>query len=113
MKFIKNCQWIDGQEYKKRILIDKLDKKIDLIEDVIVRSKGEIPIHEHDSTDEIFYVTDNSAVIIIEEKKYKINPGDMICVDRKEKHGFLNESDKPFKMIVFKLDHVKGDSYLK
>ncbi|MEJ2268031.1 MAG: cupin domain-containing protein, partial [Nanoarchaeota archaeon] len=87
--------------------------KINLIEDVIVVPKGEIPCHAHEFTDEIFYIIDNSAIMIVNNQEFEVNPGNMIYVDKKESHGFRNESDKEFKMIVFKINFQKGDSYLK
>ncbi len=113
MKIIKNKNWIPGKSYKKRILVEGLKSKINLIEDVIVESKGKIPIHSHNFTDEIFYITEGSATMIINEKEFEVNPGDMIYVDKEEEHGFRNESEKDFKMLCFKINFKKGDSYLK
>ena len=62
MKLIKDKEWESGRSYKKRILIENLKEKINLIEDVIIEAKGEIPSHSHESTDEILYITENSAI---------------------------------------------------
>jgi len=113
MKYIKNKNWILGKSYKKRILIEDLKGKINLIEDVIIEPKGIIPIHKHDFTDEIFYITGNSAIMIVGNREFRVKPGDFIYVEKNEKHGFKNDSNKEFKMIVFKINFKKGDSYLK
>jgi mannose-6-phosphate isomerase-like protein (cupin superfamily) len=113
MERINHNNWVKGKSYQKRILKDELKEKINLIEDIIVVPKGEIPCHAHDFTDEIFYIVDNSAIMIVGDEEFEVNPGDVICVDKKESHGFRNESDKEFKMIVFKINFQKGDSYLK
>ncbi|MCK4590082.1 MAG: cupin domain-containing protein [Nanoarchaeota archaeon] len=113
MKLVKDKNWISGKSYKKRILIEDLKEKINLIEDVIVESKGEIPIHSHKFTDEIFYIIENSAIMIVNEKEFEVKPGDMIYVDKNEEHGFRNESEKDFKMLCFKINFQEGDSYLK
>jgi len=113
MRIINHENWIKGKSYQKRILIEELKDKINLIEDVIIVPRGEIPCHSHDFTDEIFYITDNSAIMIVDGKEFKVNPGNMICIDRNESHGFRNETDKEFKMIMFKVNFQKGDSYLK
>ncbi|MCD4760462.1 hypothetical protein K8R42_01045, partial [bacterium] len=75
MQRITNNNWIKGKTYQKRILIEKLKKKINLIEDVIIAPKGEIPCHKHNFTDEIFYIINNSAIMIINNKKFKVKPG--------------------------------------
>ncbi len=113
MKLIRNQKWISGESYKKRILLDGLKGKINLIEDVIVKPSGVIPCHKHDFTDEIFYVTYNSAIMIVNGKEFEVYPGDMIYVSKNEEHGFRNESNEDFKMIVSKMNFKKGDSYLK
>lgn len=113
MKLIRNKKWIKGESYQKRILLNNLEGKINLIEDVIVKPNGIIPAHKHDYTDEIFYITANSATMVVNGEEFKVYPGDMIYVGRNEKHGFRNESEKEFKMIVSKMNFKKGDSYLK
>ncbi|MBN2100790.1 cupin domain-containing protein [Candidatus Dojkabacteria bacterium] len=113
MKVVRNKKWISGESYKKRILLDQIKGKINLIEDVVVEPRGVIPSHSHDFTDEIFYVTENSAIMIVNGKEFQVNPGDMIYVERDEEHGFRNDSDKEFKMIVSKVNYKDGDSYLK
>lgn len=113
MQKINHNNWIKGKSYQKRILIEDLKKKINLIEDIIVSPKGEIPCHSHEFTDEIFYITENSAIMIVNNEEYKVRPRDMIYVDKNESHGFRNESEKEFKMIVFKINFQKGDSLLK
>ena len=113
MERINHDHWIKGKNYQKRILIEELKEKINLIEDVIVVPRGKISCHSHDFTDEIFYVINNSAIMIVNNQEFEVNPGDMIYVDKNESHGFRNESDKEFKMIVFKINFQKGDSFLK
>jgi mannose-6-phosphate isomerase-like protein (cupin superfamily) len=113
MQRINHNNWVKGRSYQKRILIEELKEKINLIEDVIVVPKGEIPCHSHDFTDEIFYIISNSAIMIVDNEEFEVNPGDMIYVDKNENHGFRNESDKEFKIIVFKINFQKGDSLLK
>ena len=84
-----------------------------MIEDIIVEAKGEIPMHEHNLTDEIFYIIENSAIMIVDDQRFKVKEGDMIYVEKNEKHGFKNESNKELKIIVMKINFQKGDSYLK
>lgn len=113
MKINQNKTWIKGKSYQKRILADSLSGKINLIEDVVIRPHGIVPIHKHEFTDEIFYITENSAIMIVNDREFKVKPGDFIYVEKNENHGFNNQSDQKFKMIVFKINFKKGDSYLK
>lgn len=113
MRIIRHDNWVRGESYRKRILIDKLKDHISLIQDVVVEPHGEIPSHSHDFTDEIFYVTSGKASVVLENNEEDVVAGDMVIIDKKEKHGYKNDNDEPFNMIVFKLNFKKGDSYLK
>jgi len=113
MKINKNKDYILGKSYKKRILIEDLKEKVNLVEEAIVRSKGEVPIHSHKFTKELFYITENSAIMIVDNKEFKVSPGDVIYVDKEEEHGFRNKSEKEFKLLCLKINFKKGDSYLK
>ena len=113
MEIIRNKDWIKSKKYRKRILLDNFSKNINLIEDVIVEVNGNIPLHYHDFTDEIFYIVKNSAFMIIDDEKFKVIEGDMIYVNKNEKHGFENKNDSELKMLVLKINFQKSDSYLK
>ena len=82
MQKINHNNWIKGESYQKRILIEELKEKINLIEDVIVLPKGEIPCHSHEFTDEIFYMINNSAIMIVDNKEFRVKPGDMIYINK-------------------------------
>lgn len=87
IKKINHNNWIKGESYKKRILIENLKDKINLIEDVIIKPNGIIPCHSHDYTDEIFYITKNTATMIVNDEKFEVKAGDMIYVNKNENHG--------------------------
>jgi len=112
MQRIEHNDWIKGKSYQKRILIKDMKDKINLIEDIVIVPGGEIPCHSHEFTDEIFYIINNSAIMTVNDDEFEVNPGDMIYIRKNENHGFRNESGKEFKMIVFKINFQKGDSFL-
>lgn len=113
MKLIRHKNWIKGKDYQKRILLEELPGKVNLIQDVIIKPNNVIPPHKHDFTDEIFYITENSAVAVMNREEFEVFPGDVIYINRNEEHSFKNLSKKEFKMLVLKMNFKKGDSYLK
>lgn len=113
MESIKSNNWLEGKGYKKRILIENLKEKVNLIQDVIIPPHTIVSQHKHEYTDEIFYITENSAVMQVENKKFKVKAGDMILVNKQEIHGFENNSSKELKLFVLKINFRKGDLYLK
>ena len=105
-------EWILGINYKKRILLDKIQGKVNLIQEVIISPLGDIPLHKHKSTDEIFYIISGSPIIKIEDRKKELYPGDIITVEKEINHGFINESKNEVKLICLKINYRDGDSYL-
>ena len=113
MKINKKTSWIKGKSYRKRILLKGLKGDINLVEEAVIEPGGEVPVHQHKFTKEIFFVTANSATMTVEKKRIKVKAGDLIQVNKGEKHGFINKSKKEFRLIVFKINFQKGDSYLE
>lgn len=113
MKIIKNQNWIKGETYQKRILLSGFNKQINLVEDVIVPGNSNVPMHTHDFSDEIFYIVKNSALMIVEDKEFEVREGDIIYVDKNERHGFENKTDSELKILVMKVNFKEGDSHIK
>ena len=114
MKYLNGNEdkWIKGKSYQKRILLSNATKNLNIIEDVIVHPHGEVPVHAHDYASEIFYIVSGKAIMIVGNKEFEVKHRDTIFIDKKEPHGFRNESDEELKMYVLKIDYKKGDSYL-
>ena len=64
-------------------MLGNFDKQINLIEDAVIEVNGKIPVHNHEFTDEIFYITKNSAIMIVNEEEFNVQEGDMIYVEKK------------------------------
>ncbi len=112
MEHIRKSEWISGKNYKKNVLADNLGKTLNLIEDVIIDPKGEVPCHSHKFTDEIFFITKNKVIMNVNDISFEVKEGDLIFVDKNESHGFENPSNEIVKLVVLKLNHKNGDSYL-
>ena len=76
MKLIRHKNWIKGKDYQKRILLEELSGKVNLIQDVIVKPNSVIPPHKHDFTDEIFYITENSGIAFVNGEEFEVFPGE-------------------------------------
>ena len=113
MKKINHNNWIKGESYQKKVLIENLKDKINLIEEAIIVPQGEVPLHRHEQTDEIFYIVENSAMMTVGNQEFEVSPGEIIHVEKNEQHGFKNNSDQEFKLLVLKINFKTGDSYLK
>jgi len=108
----KKYKWIRGESYKKKIILEKLEDKINLVEEVIIEPLGNIPLHKHQFTSEIFYILEGDGVLKLKDKEVEIFRGDLIKIDKEELHAFRNKKNSLFRMFCFKINFREGDSYL-
>jgi len=108
----KKIKWISGKTYKKKILLEDIKDKINLIEDVIIKPLGEVPLHKHQYTKEVFYITEGKPIFRNTKKNIQLKEEELIFIDKEEAHGFINKTKRRVKLICFKINHRKGDSYL-
>jgi len=109
----KKYKWIRGKSYRKKVILEKLKNKINLVEEIMIEPLGDIPLHKHQFTNEIFYVLEGNGVLKLKDKEVKIFKGDLIKINKKELHAFRNKKDSPFRMFCFKINFKEGDSYLE
>jgi len=88
----KKIKWISGKTYKKKILLENIKEKISLIEDVIIKPFGEIPLHKHQYTKEFFYITEGKPIFKNTKKNIQLKEEELIFVDKEEIHGFINKT---------------------
>ena len=114
MKYFNNQEgkWVSGKSYKKKILLENIKDKVNIIQDVIIEPFGEIPPHKHRFTDEIFYITEGKPIFKTEKENIQLEPGDLIFIDKEENHSFINKSRQEARLICLKINYKEGDSYL-
>lgn len=108
----ENYKWIKGEGYKKKVILDRIKEKIDLVQDVIVEPSGDIPLHKHQFTDEIFYVLEGKGKLKLEDREVDVFSGDLVKIYKGELHAFKNETGPPLRMFCFKINFREGDSFL-
>ena len=114
MKYFNNQEgkWIPGKSYRKKVLLENIKGKINIVQDVIIEPFGEIPPHKHRFTDEVFYIIKGELIFKTEKESIQLGPGDLIFVDKEESHSFINKSQQEARLICLKINYKEGDSYL-
>ncbi len=114
MKIIKNenTEWTIADGYKKKIFFDEddLHQPGTLAQIVVVEPGSEVKPHYHAGAFEVIYVVEGNALMIIKGEIVHTAPGDIILTEPDDIHSVKNDSDKAWKVFVFKTNHESGDS---
>jgi len=115
MKFVKQeeKEWLKRQGYSKKILLteDDLKSKGNIVQIVKNEAHTEIKPHHHEKMKEIYHILEGNAIVFCGDTRVRTNPGDTLLCEPKEVHGVVNDTDKDFVFVVFKIDAKDDDMY--
>ncbi len=115
MKYIHATEgeWIQGKGYKKRILLKKDDLHCDgaLAQTVYIEPHTEVKAHYHANMTEVFHIIEGEATMTIRNRMFLLRPGDTLTCEPNEIHSARNDTDQPFRYVVFKTNAYEGDVY--
>jgi quercetin dioxygenase-like cupin family protein len=115
MKFVKQeeKEWLKRQGYSKMILLteDDLKSKGNVVQLVKNEAHTEIAPHYHKQMKEIYHVLQGNAMVFCGPKRIRAKPGDTLLCEVREVHGVVNDTDKDFVFVVFKIDAKDDDMY--
>ncbi len=117
MKNIKvdPSKWISGKGYKKQILAspDDLDSGGTLAQIVEIEAGSVVEDHYHKETYEFYHVIEGEVTFEINGEVTKLKQGDMMITEPGDVHSVRNESERLFRILVFKTNVVEDDIYWK
>ena len=70
---------------------------------------GTLGTHYHHEVEETFYFPEGEPVMVIDEVRYPVKPGDVFKIAPEETHDIINATDQPIKIIFIKCPFIKGD----
>lgn len=104
--------WIDRDVYRKQIIIEGAGLgEGNLVQLVEVLPRKTVGMHHHKVQTEFFHILAGEATLVMNGKSFRAKPGDSYLCAPGTMHSVINDTDKKFKLIVFKTNHKKGDSY--
>lgn len=82
--------------------------------EVIVPPDAQMPVpHSHDAFEETFVGLEGQVMVIVEGREHRLQPGEAICVQRGEIHGFRNDTAQTIRFIAVAAPGVFGWTYFK
>lgn len=115
MKLIlpQNRPWKKETDYAKKILLYDQDIKGKIEEIMVARFEPNTvkDPHYHKERTEIFYILSGQGKMIINDEELKCHSGEIIICEPNDVHKVINDSDKIFEFLVFKIKAKKEDIY--
>ncbi len=115
MKIIKenSKEWEKKEGYSKKILLSEgIIKENNSLVQLIKISPGEVAEnHYHKKQAEIFYFLNDNGYWIINGKKFVFQIGDTLLIEPEDMHRIVNNTEKPYIYLCFKLNYLSNDLY--
>lgn len=80
---------------------------------LIVQPGQRISYQSHRSRSERWTVVSGKAVVIIEDTRSHLGPGDVIAIEKGEKHRLENQEDVPLVVIEVQLGDYLGEDDIR
>lgn len=99
------------KDYSKRVIFKPQDflETGHQLQEVTIPPQTTQRAHLHRQQTEAYFILSGKAVLTVSDKDYPANPGDAFIIFPNEVHSFANNSNRPFKLVVFKLDYPEKD----
>lgn len=115
MKRPEPSEWKARDSYRKRILATEDEGGSDgnLLQ-VVEGPPGEhVAPHVHRETRGVFYVQQASGRFVVDGTEVTPAAGEVVVCEPGDVHEVYNESDEPFRILVFKADLAEDDTVPK
>ena len=89
------------ENYRRRILVDP-DRGSGAVTlgEAIMDSGAELPMHTH-RVEEVMVITRGTAIAVLGDETYTLNPSDVILAPAGVKHTLANRSNEPAGFLFF------------
>lgn len=107
MKYRPACsaETVEEPDYLKTIIFssEDFDEKGHLLQVVTIPPRTRQRLHLHRQQTEVFYVLEGEAVIHLSGEDLLAEPGDAFVCAAGDKHSLWNQSERDFRVLVFKI----------
>ena len=70
------------------------------VSDLMIDPGATVPYHVHPNSEESMFLVEGELVGLLNGKRFRFSPGDCMIATQGLGHGFVNESDKPARVIT-------------
>lgn len=112
MKRPEPSEWKKRDSYRKQILATEEEIGFDgnLLQVVEIPPGEHVEPHYHRETEEVFYILQAGGRLVIDDTAIEPDEGEVIICEPGDVHEVKNESDRPFRILVFKVNLTDDDT---
>jgi len=98
-------------DYKKEIIFSPSDfvRPEFLLQILTIPPNTKQRLHFHKKQTEVYFVLEGKALVYVDKREFTAYPGDAFMSGPHEMHYLWNQSNKEFKLAVFKFDIPKEE----
>lgn len=113
MKVIKSSEknWEDKQGYSKKILLDQVEQKGVIFQQVKIEAGETARRHYHKKQTEIFYFLNMNGYWLVNGKKLEFETGEILIIEPLDKHEVVNNTSEDYLYLAFKYDYDPEDIF--
>lgn len=102
---LQSVEVVEREDYSKRVLFDagELPGEGHVVQVVTIPPQTKQRAHYHKKQTEVFFILEGECLIVIDDKEFTAKPGDAFVCEPGDTHYLHNETDAPFRLIVFKI----------
>lgn len=84
------------------LVVDRADSVTSEVFIVVLEPGEAPPLHQHDDTEQVFYILDGTGVLSIgaRRKKYPVKPGDVVRIPPHTLHSIQCQDKKPLRYVA-------------
>lgn len=98
-------------DYSKQVLFDIHDMPEGghMLQVVTIPPRTRQRLHSHKIQTEVFYILEGECLLIVNGEEFLAKPGESFVCEPGDSHNLWNQSDRDFKILVFKINRPEGD----
>ena len=78
----------------------------------IMEPNTSVPSHFHRASEEVYFVLDGSALMTVDDKSYPITTGDVIMVERGERHQVVTREGERLEFLAITVPAYSDSDFI-
>lgn len=79
---------------------DEFQSNIDFIDATVIPAQSTIGRHEHNGSEELYYIVDGTPIVRVRDEERRLRAGDVAVVHSGESHELINDTDADVTIFV-------------
>lgn len=110
---IDEARWVISRGYRKQVMAETavLACPGAFVQLVVIEPGETIPDHVHRTSREYYTALQGHCRLVVNKESIFLGPGDMLLLEPGDVHSLHNNSEEPFRLLVFKTNANSHDTF--